>query len=51
MSFDGIVIKKKVFLGYSQRSLGHVDVVVEVIEVQSSATFELCLGEEFIEFW
>ena len=49
--FDRLVIRKKVFLESSNRIDTHLDVVVEVLEVQISVAFELCLDEEFIEFW
>ena len=46
--FDGMIIKKKVFLD----SICHIDkniyMFIEALEVQSSVTFELCLDEEFI---
>ena len=48
MSLDGLVTKKKVFLDSSYRIGTHLDVVVEVLEVQISASFELCLDEKFI---
>ena len=46
--FDELVIRKEVFSESIQRIETHIDVVVEVIEVQSSVAFELCLDEEFI---
>ena len=51
MSFDGLASRKKVFLESSNRIETHVDVVVEVIEVQISVSFEFCLDEDLIEFW
>ena len=51
VSFDGLVTSKEVFLESSHRIEEHIDVVIEVIEIQSSVSFELCLDEEFIEFW
>ena len=48
VSFDGLVIKKKVFSEYSHHIETNIDVVVEVIELQSSASFELRLDKEFI---
>ena len=49
--FDGLVIRNKVLSESSHRVETHLDVVVEVLEFQSSVVFELCLDEEFIEFW
>ena len=51
VSFDVLVIRKKVFLESSHCIEKNLDVVVEVLEVQRSVAFELCLNEEFIEFW
>ena len=51
MYFDGLVIRKKVFSESIHRIYTHLDVVVEVLEVQSRVIFELCLDEELIEFW
>ena len=49
--FGGLVRRKKVLLESSNRIETHIDVVVEVLEVQVSVAFELYIGEEFIEFW
>ena len=49
--FDVMVRRKKVFLESSHLIETYIDVVVEVIEVQSSVSFEFFLDEEFIEFW
>ena len=49
--FDGLVIRKKFFLEFSLRIKTHLDVVVEVIEVHSSVTFEFYLDDDLIEFW
>ena len=46
VSFYGLL-----FLESSHRIETHLDVVVEVIEVQSSFAFEFYLDEELIEFW
>ena len=46
--FDGPVSRKKVFLYYSHLIEKHLDVLVEVLEVQSSVDFEFCLDEELI---
>ena len=51
MSFDGLAIRKKVFLQSSHRIEKHIDVVLEVLEVQSSVNFDICLDGESIEFW
>ena len=51
VSFDGLVIKKEVLSESSHRIETHIDVVKEVIEIQSSVYFEFCLDEELIEYW
>ena len=51
VSFNGLVSRKKVLSESIHRIETHLDVVVEVLEVQSSVAFELYLDEEFIEFW
>ena len=51
VSFDGLVIRNKVLSKSSHRIETHIDVVVEVLEVQISVSFGLCIDEEFIEFW
>ena len=51
MYFDGLVNSKKVLLKSSNSIETHLDVVVEVIEVQNSVSFELCLDDDFVEFW
>ena len=50
VSFGVLVTRKKVFSDSSHRIETHLGVVVEVLEVQSSLSFEFCLDEEFIEF-
>ena len=50
MAFDVLVSRKEVLSESSHRIETHLDVVVEVLEVHSSFSFEFCLGEEFIEF-
>ena len=50
VSFDGIVIRKKVLPDSSPRIGTNLDLVVKVLEVQRSVSFEFCLDEEFIEF-
>ena len=39
VSFDGLIIRNKVFLEYSHSIETHLDVVVEVLEVHISAAF------------
>ena len=51
VSFDGLLIRKKVFSKSSHLIETHLDVVKEVIEIQSSVYFELYLDEDLIEFW
>ena len=51
VSFDGLVTRKKVLLDYSHLLETHLDVVVEVLEIQSSVFFEFCIDEDFIRFW
>ena len=48
VSFDGMVIRKEVFYESSHHIETHLDVVKEVLEIQSSASFEFCLDEELI---
>ena len=45
LSFDGMVTRNKVLLDYSHRIETHLDVFVEVLEVQISISFEFCLDE------
>ena len=51
VSFDELVIKKKVFSESSHRIEIHLDVVKEVLEIQRSVYFEFYLDEELIESW
>ena len=51
VSFDALVTRKNVLLESSHCIDTYLDVVIEVIDVHSSVSFELCLDEEFIEFW
>ena len=51
VSFYGLVSRKKVLLESSHHIEIHLDVIVEVLELQSSIALDLCLDEEFIEFW
>ena len=50
-SFDRLVIRKEVFSESSHHIERHIDVVKEVLEIQSSVSFELCIDDELIEFW
>ena len=51
VSFDGILIRNKVFYESSHHIETNIDVVLEVLEVQSSVAFEFCFDEYFKEFW
>ena len=51
VSFYGLVIRKEVFSESSHRIDTHLGVVKEILEIQISVSFELCLDEELIEFW
>ena len=51
VSFDRLVIRKEVFYECIHRIETHIDVVKEVLEIQISISFELCLDEDLIEFW
>ena len=51
VSFDVLVSRKYIFLESSHLIGTHLDVVLEIIEVQSSVSFNFGLDEEFIEFW
>ena len=51
VSFDGLVIRKEVFYESSHLIETYIDVVKEVLEIQSSVSFEFCLYEDLIEFW
>ena len=48
---DGQVIRKEFFSESSHRIERHLDVVIEILEIQSSVSFELYLDEELIESW
>ena len=50
VSFDGLEIRKEVLSESSNRIKTSLDVVKEVLEIQSSVSFELCIDEELIEF-
>ena len=51
VSFDGLVIGKEVFSESSHRIERHLDVVEEVLKIQSIVSFEFCLDEDLVEFW
>ena len=51
MYFDRLIFRKEVLFESSHLIETHLDVVVEFLEIQSSFSFELCLDEEFIDFW
>ena len=47
---DGQIIRKKVYLESSNRIERNLDVFIEVLEIQSSVSFEFCLDGELIEY-
>ena len=49
--FDGLVTRKEILSESSHRIDTHLYVVVEVLEIQSSVSFWLCLDEDIIGFW
>ena len=51
VSFDVLVSRKKVFLESIHRIETHLDVVVDVIDINISVSFEFCLDEDFMEVW
>ena len=51
VSIDGLVDRKRVFSKSSHCIETNIDVVVEVLKVLISVSFEFCLDEEFIESW
>ena len=51
VSFDALVFRKDVFSESSHCIDTYIDVVKEVLEIQSSVSFEFCIYEELIEFW
>ena len=51
VSFEGMVIRKDIFSDSIHCIVIHLDVVKEVLDIQSSVSFELCLDEELIELW
>ena len=48
---DGQEIRKEVFFEFSYRIERHLDVVIEILEIQSSVSFEFYLDEELIKSW
>ena len=44
-------IRKKVYSEFSYSMERHLDVVIEILEIQSSASFEFYLDEELIKSW
>ena len=51
VSFDVLVIRKEVYSESIYCIEKHLDVVKEILEIQSSVSFELCLDEDLIELW
>ena len=51
VSFYQLVSRKKVFSESSHHIETHLNLVLEVLEVQSSVAFVFCIDEEFVEFW
>ena len=45
VSFDGPVTRKEVFSESSHSIESHIDVVIEVLEIQISVSFEFCIDE------
>ena len=48
VSIDGLTIRKEVYSESSHRIERHLDVVIEVLEIQSSVYFEFYLDEKLI---
>ena len=48
VSFNVLLSRKKFFLDSSRFIETHIDVVLEVIVVQSSVAYELCLDKDFV---
>ena len=48
---DGQVIRKELLSESSHRIERHLDVVMEILEIQSSVYFEFYLDEELIKSW
>ena len=50
-SFDGLVIRREVFSKCIHHIETHLNVVKNILEIQSSVSFEFYLDEKLIEFW
>ena len=48
---DGQEIRKEMFSEFSYHIESHLDVVIEILEIQSSVSFEFYLDEELIKYW
>ena len=48
---NGQETRKEVFSEFSYRIERHLDVVIEILDIQSSVSFELYLDEELIKSW
>ena len=51
VSIDGLITSKEVFSESIHGIEEHLDVVIEVLEIQRSVSFEFYLDEELIECW
>ena len=51
MSFGGLVSMKGIFSESSHCIDKNIDVVVEVLDIHISVSFEFYIDEELIEFW
>ena len=51
VSFAVLVIRKEFFSESSHRIERHIDVVIEIIEIQSSVSFEFYLDEKLLKSW
>ena len=51
VSFDGLVISREIFSESSHHIEIHLDVVEEVLKIQSSVSFDFCIDEYLVEFW
>ena len=49
VSFDGLLLRKEVLYESSHKIERHLGVVKEVLDIQISVSFYLCLDEELIE--
>ena len=49
--FNGLVTRNEVLLEYIHRIKANLDMVVEVLDIQISISFEFCLGDDLIQFW